>query len=341
MPWVLFAFVIATGAPSLACGEGWDYEGMQEPPFGLAAVVLNHGVVAKTVYIGRNGTWFGRPVDGDSVFEGASLGKTLASWLALRMVAEGRLELDRPLSAYTGAESWAVPAVLGDRITLRHVLTHTSGLDNRVVPPNPAVGFEPGSQFQYSGNGFYLLQQAIEAATGESVEETVRRELFEPLQMANSSFEPQADVGDAVLPSMPVRWAIAVASLMIVTGSLVVLAVRLILKKLKPASSLVLKMRSWHIAATGALTTSVIAGILLGPLHGAYLLLLQLALAAKLRWCRFSRRKGTFAAATRNTPAGAPGPLHRSLRAVPGGNLLDRARPAGAIAAYRTSRFPC
>ena len=105
MPWVLFAFVIATGAPSLACGEGWDYEGMQEPPFGLAAVVLNHGVVAKTVYIGRNGTWFGRPVDGHSVFEGASLGKTLASWLALRMVAEGRLELDRPLSGYMGAES--------------------------------------------------------------------------------------------------------------------------------------------------------------------------------------------------------------------------------------------
>ena len=287
MPWLLFVFFIAAGAPTRTCAQGWDYEGIGEPPFGLAAVVLSNGKIAKTVYAGRHGIWFGQPVDGDSVFQGASLGKTLASWLALRMVAEGKLELDGALRNYTDGEPWAVPPELGERITLRHVLTHTSGLDNRVVPPNPEVAFEPGSQFQYSGNGFYLLQRAMEAVTGESVEETMRRELFEPLQMANSSFAPQADIGDEVVPSLPLRWAIAVATLLIATGSLVVLAAKLILKKLKPGSGLVPKMRFWQIAATGALITSVAAGLLLGPMHGAYLLVLQLALAASCRGVAF------------------------------------------------------
>ncbi|MDE0063249.1 MAG: serine hydrolase [Gammaproteobacteria bacterium] len=274
----LFVFVIGTGVLSQAYGEGTDDEGISEPPFGLAAVVLTDGEIAKTIYAGRKGTWFGHPVGGDSVFHGASLGKTLASWLALKMVAEGKLELDRALSEYTDGESWAVPPELGNRITLRHVLTHTSGLGNQVAPPNPEVAFEPGSQFQYSGNGFYLLQQAMQAVTGESVEETMRRELFEPLQMVNSSFDPKADPGDEVIPSMPARWAAAVAALMILAGTLSVLAIRLILNKLKPGPGRPLKSGFRRMAAAGVLTTSAIVGVLLGPLYGAYLLLLQLAL---------------------------------------------------------------
>ena len=243
-------------------------------------MVLKNGEIARTIHAGRTGTWFGPPIEGRSVFQGASLGKTLATWLALRLVAEGKLELDRALSDYTGGESWAVPPELGNRITLRHVLTHTSGLGNRVAPPDPVVAFEPGSRFQYSGNGFYLLQRTMEAVTGEPVEETMRRELFEPLQMANSTFDPGADPGDEVIPSMPVRWAMAAATLLIAAGALAVLAFRLILVKLKPGSGRAPKVRFWRAAATGALATSVAAGLLLGPLHGAWLLVLQLALAA-------------------------------------------------------------
>ena len=263
-----------------AFGDGPNYENLRQAPFGLAAVVLTDGEIAKTIYVGRMGTWFGHPVGGDSVFHGASLGKTLSSWLALQMVAEGKLELDRALSEYTDGESWAVPPELGNRITLRHVLTHTSGLGNQVVPPNPEVAFEPGSRFQYSGNGFYLLQRAMQAVNGESVEETMRRELFEPLQMANSSFDPKADLGDEVIPSMPARWAAAVAALTIVAGTLFVLAVWLILNKLKPGSGRPLNKRFLWMAAAGVLTSSVVAGILLGPLYGAYLLVLQLVLGA-------------------------------------------------------------
>ena len=276
----LFVFVIGTGVLSQVYGEGTDDEGMSEPPFGLAAVVLTDGEIAKTIYVGRSGTWFGHPVGGDSVFHGASLGKTLATWLALQMVAEGKLELDRALSEYTDGESWAAPPELGNRITLRHVLTHTSGLGNQVVPPNPEIAFEPGSRFQYSGNGFYLLQRAMQALNGESVEETMRRELFEPLQMVNSSFDPKADLGDEAIPSMPARWAAAVAVLTIVAGTLSVLALRLILNKLKPGPGWPLKLRFWRMATAGVVATSVIAGVLLGPLYGAYLLVLQLALGA-------------------------------------------------------------
>ena len=280
LSWFLFVFITATDVLSHAYGEEWGYEGIRDAPFGLAAVVLTDGEIAKTIYAGRKGTWFGHPIGGDSVFHGASLGKTLAAWLALQMVAEGKLELDRALSEYTDGESWAVPPELGNRITLRHVLTHTSGLGNQVVPPNPELAFEPGSRFQYSGNGFYLLQRAMQAVNGEPVEETMRRELFEPLQMVNSSFDPKADLGDEVIPSMPARWAAAVAALLIVAGTLPVLAVRLILNRLKPGSGRPLKMRLRRMAAAGALTTSVVAAVLLGPLYGAYLLVLQLALGA-------------------------------------------------------------
>ena len=280
LSWFLLVSVVGTGFLAPAFGDDPNHENLRETPFGLAAVVLADGEIAKTIHVGRSGTWFGHPVDGDSVFHGASLGKTLAAWLALQMVAEGKLELDRALSEYTDGESWAVPPDLGNRITLRHVLTHTSGLGNQVVPPNPEVAFEPGSHFQYSGNGFYLLQLAMQAVTGESVEQTMRRELFEPLQMANSSFDPDADLGDEVFPSMPAHWAVATAALMIAAGTLSVLAVSLILNKLTPGSGRPLKMRFRWMAAAGVLTTSSIAGVLLGPMHGAYLLVLQLALGA-------------------------------------------------------------
>ena len=280
LSWFLLASFMGTCLLSRALGDGPKYENLRETPFGLAAVVLTDGEIAKTINVGRTGTWFGHPIGGDSVFHGASLDKTLASWLALQLVAEGKLELDRALSEYTHGESWAMPPELGNRITLRHVLTHTSGLGNQVVPPNPQVAFEPGSRFQYSGNGFYLLQQAMQAVTGESVEQTMWQELFEPLQMVNSSFDPKAEIGDEVIPSMPERWAAAIAALMIVAGTLSVLAVRLVLNKLKPGTGRPLKMRVWRMAAAGALTTSVIAAVLLGCLYGAYLLLLQLALVA-------------------------------------------------------------
>jgi CubicO group peptidase (beta-lactamase class C family) len=133
-----------------------------------------------------------RAVDEHSVFQAASLSKVVFSYLALRAVDSGLVDLDTPLSTYletprTRSSTW------GRAITTRHVLTHTTGLPNwadgagtedSVLNPT----WEPGSRFTYSGDGFFLLQQTLEALDGRSLDILARDEVFRPWGMQDSSF---------------------------------------------------------------------------------------------------------------------------------------------------------
>ena len=141
----------------------------------------------------------GAPATTATLFEAASMTKPAFAYVALKLVAEGKLDLDRPL-----AEVVDLPAVPGQpelsRITPRMVLSHTSGLPNwrpggeERDGPLPVL-FEPGSRFGYSGEAFLLLQRAVEKITGAPLEAYARDALFTPLgiERATFSWAPELD----------------------------------------------------------------------------------------------------------------------------------------------------
>lgn len=129
----------------------------------------------------------GAAVTGDTVFEAASLGKPLVAHATLRLVDRGVLELDRPLYAYVRIPDADNPAMRA--VTVRHVLTQTTGLPNwrKAAGPLQPVGF-PGREFSYSGEAFFYLQRVLEKVTRTPFARWMEDELLRPLGMDSSSF---------------------------------------------------------------------------------------------------------------------------------------------------------
>ncbi|MBL8994919.1 MAG: beta-lactamase family protein [Spirochaetia bacterium] len=134
----------------------------------------------------------------DTIFQSASLSKVVSAYGALKLVAEKKLELDRPLVDYLKS-AYFDSGSKGKRITLRMVLSHTSGLGNDLFFKDKTIHFEPGSRFRYSGMGFDLLTEVIAEVTGQSFDEYMRKEVLSPLGMKNSSFRMEIIFGIAMV----------------------------------------------------------------------------------------------------------------------------------------------
>jgi CubicO group peptidase (beta-lactamase class C family) len=126
----------------------------------------------------------------NTLFNIASLTKPVTSSTVLKLVSQGKWQLDEPLYHY-----WIDPDVAGDerhkKLTTRHVLTHQSGLPNwRGHEPDAKLSFafEPGTQWKYSGEGFEYLRQALERKFNMPFEKLVDSVLFEPLGMKDTRF---------------------------------------------------------------------------------------------------------------------------------------------------------
>ena len=101
------------------------------------------------------------PVDHDTVFEACSVSKTVFAYMVMKLCERGLLQLDTPLTRYTKARFVRDDPQL-DLITVRNVLSHTSGLPNWRSAQQPlAIEFAPGSKWSYSGEGYYYLQTII------------------------------------------------------------------------------------------------------------------------------------------------------------------------------------
>lgn len=153
---------------------------------GLAIARVREGSVEWVDVYGVKRADSPEPVIGETVFEAASLSKPVFAYAVLRLAERGELDLDRPL--------WDLlpyPRLEHDRrarrITPRMVLTHMSGLPNWGGTPLE-LSHDPGARWSYSGEGFVFLQRALEEGTGLTLNELVRREVFEPLGMERSSY---------------------------------------------------------------------------------------------------------------------------------------------------------
>jgi CubicO group peptidase (beta-lactamase class C family) len=162
---------------------------------GVAIALVRGGEVVWSGGVGVKGAGKGS-VSADTVFEAASLSKPLMAYVALMLRDKGKLDLDRPLAEYLGTSP--VPDdERGVLITPRHVLSHSTGLMNwRQRREDPfRTSFAPGSQFQYSGEGYVLLQRVVERITGMGYAQYMDDAVLRPLGMTRSAFTwtPQID----------------------------------------------------------------------------------------------------------------------------------------------------
>ncbi|WP_167227596.1 serine hydrolase domain-containing protein [Massilia rubra] len=150
-------------------------------------------------------------VDANSVFQAASLSKPVFAYAVLKLAAQGKLELDAPLMRYLpqgyrhqfdplkAQPSELVTDPRLAAITVRMVLNHTSGLPNWASGP---LRFEaaPGTAWHYSGEGYVLLQRAVEAVSGQRLDQFMRAQVFTPLGMTHSDYAWSERIAPNLMP---------------------------------------------------------------------------------------------------------------------------------------------
>jgi len=155
---------------------------------GLALAIIDSGKVIWRGGFGSPDSKSGRVSADRTVFEAASLSKPVIAYATLKLADAGQLDLDRPLIRYTQYPDFHGDT-LGNLVTAKMVLAHTTGLQNeRIGSDSLRFSFNPGTRFQYSGEGYVFLGKAIEAITGRPLAESMKALVFDPLAMTHSSF---------------------------------------------------------------------------------------------------------------------------------------------------------
>lgn len=191
----------------------------------IEQAIKDEMIVGAALWVERDGTAyhkaFGRralkpesePMTEDTLFDVASITKVMATASAAMLCMErDLLTLDEPVATY-------LPEFTGEsreRITVRHLLLHTSGMPVNLDPKARPFGnhdeaitqlcrmkptFEPGSAFSYSSVGSMVLAAAIERVSGRRLDVFCTEELFRPLGMNDTVFRPSGPLLRRVAPS--------------------------------------------------------------------------------------------------------------------------------------------
>ncbi len=152
---------------------------------GAAVVGIENRKVAWEKYFGAREAGKSSPVDARTRFEAASMTKPLLAYAALKLVEQGRLDLDKPLASYL-PKPYLKDEPQHEKITARMALTHTGGFPNWSKSKPLKVLHEPGSEYRYSGEGILFLQRVVEHITGEDYETYIQRTLMRPIGMKSS-----------------------------------------------------------------------------------------------------------------------------------------------------------
>ncbi|MFF5703703.1 serine hydrolase domain-containing protein [Streptomyces sp. NPDC012794] len=169
---------------------------------------IGDGKNVRVEKVGVRDTVTGQAMDPQARFRIGSVTKTFSTVVLLQLVDEGKIELDKPVNRY-------LPGLLpDDRITVRHLLTHRSGLADytnvmfdKTVPGFEAVrnkvfGYdelvklslaeprttEPGVAYKYSNTNFVVVGMLIEKATSRPVAKEYDRRIIKPLKLRNTSY---------------------------------------------------------------------------------------------------------------------------------------------------------
>ncbi|MFM1931495.1 MAG: peptidase family [Bacteroidota bacterium] len=131
-----------------------------------------------------------QPAPINTIWNVASLTKPITAMVALKLVNEGKWNLDEPIYAY-----YTDPDVANDprakRLTTRMILSHQTGFSNwrgNNEDGKLSFEFEPGTQYQYSGEGYEYLRKALEKKFNTTLEQLANELIFEPLAMHDTRF---------------------------------------------------------------------------------------------------------------------------------------------------------
>lgn len=168
---------------------------------GLALAVIRDGKILKMRTYGFADVDSKLPVTINTVFRIGSVRKQFVATAIMMLVEEGKISLDDPVSKYLDGtqKRW-------QRISIRHLLTHTSGIpdfnnedirvkdgpgnyDHRVLDAlvKRRLHFAPGDEWRYSNSNYHLLGMIIQKITGKSYDDFLRKRIFEPLGMAQTT----------------------------------------------------------------------------------------------------------------------------------------------------------
>ncbi len=212
---VLFArLLLAVGwSVSLVGGSAFS-DAVAEPSLSevLTRLAVSHGVCAVAVAVVRagkldrtetaSGCQMAFPLEPDAIFQAASLSKPVFARAVLKMATQGKIDLDAPIvnylpqgyfhRPYPFLPDFAAKSTMVDDprlafVTARMVLNHSSGLPNWSDGPLH-FDFLPGGGWQYSGEGYVLLQRAMEAITQTPLDTMMEKTTLRPLAMSHSSY---------------------------------------------------------------------------------------------------------------------------------------------------------
>jgi CubicO group peptidase (beta-lactamase class C family) len=228
VPAIALIALTAAASAAGASGEGSFARHLDEDRW-LAAFDVP-GVAVALVRNGRP-TWsqgYGQAIRArdvavtpDTVFMVGSISKPVTAWGVMRLVQQGKLDLQAPVERYL--TRWHLPksSFDADGVTIERLLTHSAGLNSQDYSPisarplpsleqslsgesggvNARIGtddvritMEPGQQRSYANGGYTLLQLVIEEVTGESFARFMQREVLDPLGMTHSSFTWRSDL---------------------------------------------------------------------------------------------------------------------------------------------------
>jgi len=174
--------------------------------FNGAALVAENGKVIYKGGFGMANMEWGIPNTPDTKFRLGSITKQFTAMLTLELVEQGKIKLDGKISDYLPDYRKDV----GEKVTVHHLLTHTSGIPSYTGLPgffanvsrNPykvtdfvkqyASGnleFEPGTKFSYNNSGYFLLGAIIERVTGKSYEQALKEMIFDKVGMKDTGYD--------------------------------------------------------------------------------------------------------------------------------------------------------
>ena len=182
-------------------------KGMEETKVpGLSIAIIKDAKLFWRQAFGVKDSASREPVDTGTLFEAASVSKTVFAYAVMKLCEKGVMNLDTPLTQYTTERLLEGDPRL-DLITARHVLSHTTGFQNwRSKEKALQIRFTPGERFSYSGEAYYYLQSVVTHLTGHvdrqvssrfeaglevfatDIDQYMRANLFEPFGMGSSVY---------------------------------------------------------------------------------------------------------------------------------------------------------